>query len=428
MGAGVSGAEPRGAAKSVLFLSALDFKAQSIQVIRKTPEAFAGAGWDVDYVLARDGSKYGDYFYEPVIDPEGVTVHRVPTPLGGLYDRTRPGLVRSVLLKLRLYLTVLRLTAVAIGVLRRKDVDVLYGYEAVGTLALNILRVLFPFRRFRTVSRFQGVFYLHHGFEGGRPKLALTNWHNALAIWLPADLLIMTDDGTCGDRMVERLRSRCRDSYRFWPNGVDEQAIAPASVPEVRRALGVPDDRFVLVSVSRLQRYKRVDRGIEAVASLVRDHGIRDVVYLIVGEGADRPVLEALVERLGVGDHVRLVGAVDNADVKKYLAVADAFVSTYDVSNVGNPLLEAIRAKKVILTLDNGDTARWIRHRENGFLYPVDDEVPARIAADVAELMRDPGLRGRILAGIAATERERLWTWKERLDAEVREVEALLER
>jgi len=35
----------------------LDFKEKSIQVIRKTPEAYIEAGWDVHYVVARDGFK-----------------------------------------------------------------------------------------------------------------------------------------------------------------------------------------------------------------------------------------------------------------------------------------------------------------------------------------------------------------------------------
>jgi len=49
--------------KTILFLSALDFKEKSIQVIRKTPEAYLKYGWKVFYVVARDNSKYGNYFY-----------------------------------------------------------------------------------------------------------------------------------------------------------------------------------------------------------------------------------------------------------------------------------------------------------------------------------------------------------------------------
>ena len=48
------------AKRKILFVSALDFKEKSIQVIRKTPEAFAAADWDVDYLTARDYSRRGN--------------------------------------------------------------------------------------------------------------------------------------------------------------------------------------------------------------------------------------------------------------------------------------------------------------------------------------------------------------------------------
>ena len=60
--------------KKILFLSALDFKEKSIQVIRKTPEAYAAAGGDVDYIVARDDVKNGNYSYEEVINPQNINV------------------------------------------------------------------------------------------------------------------------------------------------------------------------------------------------------------------------------------------------------------------------------------------------------------------------------------------------------------------
>lgn len=50
--------------KKILFLSGLDFKDKSIQVIRKTPEAYVNSGWSVHYIVARDTSSKGNYYYE----------------------------------------------------------------------------------------------------------------------------------------------------------------------------------------------------------------------------------------------------------------------------------------------------------------------------------------------------------------------------
>ncbi len=61
----------------ILFLSGLDLKQKSIQVIHKTPEAYARRGCYVKYIVSRDTSIRGDYYYEDVINPPGIEVVRV---------------------------------------------------------------------------------------------------------------------------------------------------------------------------------------------------------------------------------------------------------------------------------------------------------------------------------------------------------------
>lgn len=70
--------------RKILFLSALDFKEKSIQVIRKTPEAYVAAGWDVRYIVARDTTRRGNYSYEREINPDGVRIERFAWALTGL--------------------------------------------------------------------------------------------------------------------------------------------------------------------------------------------------------------------------------------------------------------------------------------------------------------------------------------------------------
>ena len=62
--------------KKILFLSAIDFKDKSIQVIRKTPEAYRDHGFDVSYVVARDNVSDGNYFYEQEINPDNLKIKR----------------------------------------------------------------------------------------------------------------------------------------------------------------------------------------------------------------------------------------------------------------------------------------------------------------------------------------------------------------
>lgn len=411
--------QPRGATK-VLFLSALDFKEKSIQVIRKTPEAFRDAGWRVTYLVARDTSRRGDYFYERTVDLPGVRVVRAPWPLAGLQDLATTSPWKAIVSKLRGYLAIAGLAIRAADLLAVERFDAVYGYEAHGYLAACILRFLGLTGGAKMVARFQG-------FKEKRGLMALLNWEMYLALMLPAHICIMTDDGTQGDKLIGQIGSPNRKNLRFWVNGVDPVALPDAKAAGIRREMGAGPGTFLIVSVSRLVPWKRVDRGIRAVHRLVTVHGRRDLRYLVVGGGSDQARLSALVAELGMQNYIKLVGPLDHERAAYYLQAADAFISAYDLSNVGNPMLEAVRAHKLIFTLDNGDTGKWIRHGENGFIYPAEDGSVIPMAADLDRVMVNPSLRAKIQRGVVETERKRLWTWPQRLGAEVSELCRLVE-
>ena len=122
---------------------------------------------------------------------------------------------------------------------------------------------------------------------------------------------------------------------------------------EFKKSINVPLDKVILLTVSRLVDWKKVDRSIRAL-SKIKDK--EKYFLLIVGEGDERKNLESLIKELNLEDSVRLVGAVRNEDVYKYMTIADIFLSFYDLSNVGNPLLEALSLGKPIITYNVGDT------------------------------------------------------------------------
>jgi len=69
-----------------------------------------------------------------------------------------------------------------------------------------------------------------------------------------------------------------------------------------------------------------------------------------------------------LSDAVRFEGAVPQEEVRRYLWAADVFLSLNELSNVGNPLLEAMACGKAIVTLDAGDTNELIHDAETGVL------------------------------------------------------------
>ena len=411
--------------KKILFLSALDFKEKSIQVIRKTPEAYSKAGWQVYYIVARDNSKYGNYFYEREINPEGIKVIRFYWPLQRIRDTVESRILRTILNKIAGYIVVFKLVLEGFKLIRKEEIDALYGYEVHGVLASHLLKLLGKFllrKKFVHVVRFQGT-----KLSNVSTFKLLLNIDELVALWLPADLCIMTDDGTQGDAFLRKIKSRLLRDFRFYVNGIDDFKVSKSVVESVKRSLGLTSEK-VFLTVCRLVSWKRVDRVIEVVNILVNKYNFRNFKHYIIGDGTEKKRLEDLVKRYELQNYIEFLGALPNEEVKKYYNVADIVILTYDVSNVGNPLLEAIRANNIIFTLNNGDTGKWITHYYNGFIYDINDELYEKMAQDILNVINNKELYEYIKNNIRKTEKEKLWTWDERMNAEIKDVENLTKK
>lgn len=314
----------------------------------------------------------------------------------------------------------------AAACLEREVYDVLYAYEVHGALAARLVQ-----RRFRlpTVARFQGT-VMRPALDD--PFLRARRYEEVLALRIPADLYIMTDDGTQGDEVLARLNPGSKGKVRFWRNGIDIDRLRPPSVEErraARAALGLPDDAFVMLTASRLAAWKRVDRAVRALPAIRA--WVPNATLVVVGDGEERSALEALADRLAVRDAVRFEGAVRQEDVARYMWAADLFLALADLSNVGNPLLEAMATGMCVLTVDAGDTRALVRDGETGRLLDspqrsgVAEPFERRLADAIVALAGDAALRERLGAGARRFAETHFWTWEQRLAAEIAEVERI---
>jgi glycosyltransferase involved in cell wall biosynthesis len=130
-------------------------------------------------------------------------------------------------------------------------------------------------------------------------------------------------------RMIELERIK-PDRAVFVANGIP--ALPPPSGRDVRAELGIGREDLVVTTVGFLRRPKTMDVLIEAAAKIVPR--FPNLKVLIVGEGNDRPVYEALIEKLGVGDTVKLLGL--RSDVPDLLAESD--VAVLSTNSEGSPL------------------------------------------------------------------------------------------
>jgi glycosyltransferase involved in cell wall biosynthesis len=116
---------------------------------------------------------------------------------------------------------------------------------------------------------------------------------------------------------IEDLPPGCRDRVIDFPEvGIDPQLF---SAPEGRP----PGDRRTFLYVGRLVPYKCPDVAIEAFAA---SPSLRQHRLLLLGEGPERPALEALIRERGLEGCVELLGNRPQAEVGRLMREADVFV------------------------------------------------------------------------------------------------------
>ncbi len=401
------------AERGVLFISALDAWSMGAgrggPALYRTLTGYAERGWQVYFITGNRAPGDGTEIHE------NVHVTRFDFP----WLRRALRIRRLSFLAHALWWLLFQITAIvhAVRITRRHRIDVVYGYEIHGMPAAKVVARL---RGVPLVARYQGTILGLVWMK--RPLWRIRAWEHVLGLRIPADLVIMTNDGSQGDRVLENLGADM-ERVRFWMNGLDRELFSPVADRYLARQELRITSQYVLLSVSRLISLKGVHRSIRALPEVL--YVYPDCLLLIVGDGPERERLEQLAADLGVARHVRFEGAVPHSAVPTYLAAADLFLSLYDWSNVGNPLLEAMMAGKCIVTLNNGDTGRFILNEVNGVLLEYQD-LP-RLSEVIKDLLGDEERRARLGANARKFAEGHFWTWDQRIDAEIQQVSALLE-
>ena len=188
-------------------------------------------------------------------------------------------------------------------------------------------------------------------------------------------------------------------------NGVDTGAFRLLPRSDAMRAqYGAGAEDMLLVSVGRLVGWKGIRVVIEALASLPqRFH------YLVVGDGPERPALEALAAGRGLAGRVRFAGAASHGTLPELLSSCDLFVQpSVGEEAFGISVVEAMACGLPVLASANGGLPEIVVDRETGRLLPPGD-VDAWAAA-IAETGRD--MANLAALGRAARQRaEAEFTW-----------------
>jgi glycosyltransferase involved in cell wall biosynthesis len=156
----------------------------------------------------------------------------------------------------------------------------------------------------------------------------------------------------------------------------------PSDPPEAPRFL----------NIGRLAPEKGQLVLVEAAAELLRRG--RDFDLTLVGDGSFRPILEDLIGRRGLQDHVHLAGWQSSSQVREALEASRALVQSSFAEGLPVVIMEALALHRPVISTTIAGIPELVRTGESGWLVPAGsindlaDAMEAAIDATPSELRR----------------------------------------
>ena len=184
--------------------------------------------------------------------------------------------------------------------------------------------------------------------------------------WYPrAHRILAVSNGLANE--LSRVAAVPRERISVIYNPIDLGRVAGLAAQDLDDPWFRPGQPPVLLAVGRLHRQKDYPTLLRAFAR-VKER--REARLVILGEGDERPRLEALIGELGIADNVRLLGFQTNPYA--YMARAAVFVLSSAWEGLSNVLIEALACGcRVVSTDCQHGPAEVLGDGRYGMLVPV---------------------------------------------------------
>ncbi len=156
-------------------------------------------------------------------------------------------------------------------------------------------------------------------------------------------------------------------------NGCDTEIFRPQAMDAAREVLGLPMDAKIVTYVGRYDLRKGLIELIDAVA-LVKKQTPGLCCYL-VGDGPDKALLQAAMEKHGASDWVTLVPPQPTAEVARWMAASDLVTLPSYKEGCPNVVIESLCAGRPVVATNVGGIPELMDATSGRLVPPMD--VPA---------------------------------------------------
>ena len=249
------------------------------------------------------------------------------------------------------------------------------------------------------ISHF-GILAGLYGWVSGFKPIVLTAWGSDILIdakgfkkSLVKYALKKADCVTCdAEHMIEELVSLGTDPKKITLSyfGTDIQKFNPEQKSEkLGEKLGVLNSPTI-ISIRTLKPIYDVGSLITAIPLVLKE--VPETKFVIAGRGSEEAALKQLAKSLRVSDSIRFMGFIPNAELPKYLASSNIYVSTsLSDAGIAASTAEAMACGLPVVITDFGDNRNWVEDGVNGFIVPLKD--PKTLAEKIIYLLKNEGVR-----------------------------------
>lgn len=176
------------------------------------------------------------------------------------------------------------------------------------------------------------------------------------------DMIITIDNATLPESKAVYTISKNVSNRLKQYNNVDSNVLYPPPQRNLEFK-NKPPENYIL-TIGRLVPTKRIDLLVRAMA-FTPDN----IKAIVVGEGQYRPILEQIVEKLGLEDKINFISYVSDKElIDLYSRAFAVFYAPFD-EDYGFVTVEAFNsAKPVISCYDSGGPLEFVKHEETGIL------------------------------------------------------------
>ncbi len=227
-------------------------------------------------------------------------------------------------------------------------------------------------RSYRTITgvRVSPKMYQGKGWKKQLIKKWTFDWPNQKSNLILANSRNVLNELKAQSYLLEKLA--------YVGNGIDQKELQKRAQVKSTCPWEKNKSELILLSAGRLEKQKGFTYLLEAMTKLPHK------LYL-VGEGSQRPLLEAQIKQNKLENHVHLLGF--RSDLAFLIDQADIFILPSLYEGMPNVIMEAMVLKKTIIATAVDGTEELIENDKEGILVPPMN--PEALALAIKELAQD---------------------------------------